>query len=284
MSNIRIFQIWSLIFLLLFALRIEVAFAQETTGENIKVIVKDIYQGMTAFDRKFNDKEVQLLELDQKAKDLDSQLGKTKSKGDTAVLRAELLKVTAGMNTANIAQVRLFKGAIKDVLYPSLMNLGDEVNQVGAMGKENWEEFKQYRDSMGTVLKSTAHLALSLERMQATLSWDAASDELQSEALELRSTIRFAHSALHNATGMGGVSGADIHQQAESLGNVFTKLEVLERLLHQEALALKGDLVSEAWASIDNFIGSSQLNIAVNAPETIMTGMYQRPDWVSEFC
>ena len=254
------------------------ATAQETSGELLKEQVTKLKNGVTEIDSEIHSIETERVYHLEDARAFGEELYDNPEGPEAARNRAELYSSLVKVNRFECDKVDLFRGAIQKVLYPSLRNLANLIDEMGAMGQASWESFEGYRDGMKEVIKTGAQLALSMRRLENTLPAFSDSEALQAEAAELEGSLRWLDNCLASATRMGDVSGEDIRDQAAALAAVYTKLEVYRSLLHQEAIALKGDLVGEATTALNDFLSGSVISNALSTHETMLAGMSERQD------
>jgi len=261
-----------------FCFPLDTSEAQETSGELLKEQVTKLKEGVTDIDNQIHTIEAERALHLEEARAMGEVLYDNPEGPEAARNRAELLRSLVKVNRLDREKVDLYRGAIQKVLYPSLRNLADLIDEMGAMGQDSWESFEMYRDRMKDVIKTGAQLALSMRRLENTLPAFSDSETLQAEASELEGSLRWLDSCLASATRMGDVSGEDIRDQAAALAAVHTKLEVYGSLLGQEAVALKGDLVGEATTALNDFLSGSVISSALDTHETMLAGMVERQD------
>lgn len=252
--------------------------AQETSGELLREQVTKLKDGVTDIDNQIHAIEAERSFFLEEARGIGDELSDNPEGPEAARNRAELLRALVKVNRLDRDKVELYRGAIQTVLYPSLRNLADLIDEMGAMGHENWASFEMYRDRMKDVIQTGAQLALSMRRLENTLPAFSDSEALRAEASELEGSLRWLDSCLASATRMGDVSGEDIRDQAAALAAVYTKLDVYGSLLGQEAIALKGDLVGEATTALNDFLSGSVISSALDTHETMLAGMVERQD------
>ena len=245
------------------------AFAQETTGENIRVIIEDLHQGMTDLDPqiKFNEAKQDAINTDLDV--LREQLLNTDDSELVSGISARMLEGRAGLNGLARTRIDLFKNVISDVLHPSLLKLGGEIENVGALGQRNWSEFESYRNDMEAIMPFIASALLETDRLLTYTSDPEAADRLRDEKADLEHTLLFLHNSLATASEMGEIVAQDIYDQAHALSGVYGKLVVLGQLLDQESNVLRGELVAQTWGAIKPFIDGSDLAVAMNSAESM---------------
>lgn len=248
--------------------------AQETTGENIRVIIEDMHQGMTEMDPQIKQNETEQEQINSRLDGLRERLLNEQDSERLRLVSAEMLEGHVRLNRLARDRISLFTHVIGDVLHPSLQKLGNEIENVGAMGKRNWDEFESYRNEMQAIMPFIASALLETDRLLSYTTDPVASESLKAESAELRSTLVFMHNSLASASEMGELVAEDIYDQANALGGVYGKLVVLGQLLDQEANVLRGELLTQSWQAIKPFIDGSDMAVAMNSAES-MTGALQ---------
>ena len=255
-----------------------IAQAQETTGENIRVIIEDMHNGMTEMDPQIKRNESEQEQINTRLDGLRDRLLNDTDPESQRLISAEMLEGHVRLNGLARDRIELFTHVIGDVLHPSLLKLGSEVENVGAMGKKNWGEFESYRNDMEAIIPFIAGALLETDRLLAYTTDQEASERLKAESAELRSTLVFFHNSLASASEMGELVAEDIYDQANALGGVYGKLVVLGQLLDQEANVLRGELLTQSWEAIKPFIDGSDMAVAMNSAESMTGALQARTD------
>jgi len=223
-------------------------YAQEFTGDRIKLLVDQIDSSITSFEKQTAGYGENKNRLQQEADDIYERLTKANDQLQKESLLADLLYNQALQHRQDWTYVQATKGALFE-LVPRLSRLAGEVEKASRMGFTSSQEYQQYRIRMETFLSNSSQILKGVVR---SVDDPALKKNIRDAALALQS----AQFSLSVSGRTGTASIAEVQETVRLLENSIAQLQNIESSL----LAEKFTLQLEGYRSMVRLV-INQLNL-----------------------
>jgi hypothetical protein len=225
-----------------------ISWAQEYTGDRIKLLVSQIDSSITSFEAKTTGYDMELKNLQQEADEIYKGVMKAEDNLQKESLLSDLLFTQAKLHRLDWNYIQATKGTLYE-LVPRLNLLATEVEKTANMGFANSSDYQQYKTHLGSFLINSAQI---LKGVVSAIDDPQLKRQIRDAALALQS----AKFGLSGGSQSKKTNIADVQEMIRLLENSVAQLQSIENALLQEKFSLQ----LEGYRSMVRLV-VNQLNI-----------------------